>query len=83
MSKSSKTKLLLMYGSATSLLFLTIAINWYPNREGLQDRQVRQKLESAHQLGWYYADRGEFNKASEIFRESLIWVRKNWVFGTL
>ena len=59
-----------MYGCAISLLFLTIAITWYPNREGLQDRQVRKKLESAHQLGWYYADRGEFDKASELFRES-------------
>ena len=72
MSKSSKTKLLLMYGSAISLLFLTIAITWYPNREGLQAGRYRKKLESAHQLGWYYADRGEFNKASEIFRESLV-----------
>ena len=39
-----------MYGCAISLLFLTIAITWYPNREGLQERQVRKKLESA--ISW-------------------------------
>jgi len=70
LKKLTPSQLKKAYIALGVLLLSVLAWVWIPNREIIGEQALTKRIENLNQLGWFYANKGDYNKARELYTQA-------------